>query len=324
MVDIAVAIPAFSGVGEETENVAVKNLDILEGVRTAGLSEGHLCLLMQAKGPWPPIVLWSDKRLVIDGAHRVEAARRLGRPTLPAVLFNGTRDEAFMEAVHLNIDHGLPLSLEDRRRAASLILTSHADWSNERIAEVCGVSSRVISRLRRKTDDPLAGRIDHPTERRTGRDGRNRPVEPQRVRERIMSALESDPSASLRTIAMVTGASPETVRTVKSRLSKGEHSVGPRQEQERRLSTSPERVLRRSGPQRANSDSFWLSDTALLASGKGVEFGQWFDATKLDISWRQYVSEVPISRIYLVADEARRRASAWIAFATAREARTRE
>lgn len=322
MVDIAVAMAALPSVGDEMESVAVADLEVLEGVRSGGLSEEHLRLLMQAEGPWPPIVLWSDKRLIIDGAHRVEAARRLGRPTLTAVFFNGTRDEAFMEAVHMNVDHGLPLSLEDRRRAAALILKCHADWSNERVAEVCGVSSRIISRLRRQADDAPTERTDDQIERRTGRDGRNRPVAPERVRERIIGALESDPSASLRRIALVAGASPETVRTVRSRWNRGEHSVGS--DHEERIKTSPECVAPRPGPPSANADPFWLSDTALRSNGKCVEFGEWFDATKLDVSWHQYVSDVPISRIYLVADEARRRASEWIAFATALEARTRQ
>jgi len=56
-----------------------------------------------------------------------------------------------------------------------------------------------------------------PLARRTGRDGRARPVDVAELRARITRAIEEQPTAPLREIARQVGASAETVRSVKAR-----------------------------------------------------------------------------------------------------------
>ena len=56
-----------------------------------------MALLMETVDQWPPILVWGDEQQVIDGAHRVEAARRAGYSRVMAVRFVGSRDEAFIE-----------------------------------------------------------------------------------------------------------------------------------------------------------------------------------------------------------------------------------
>src|SRR5229473_5788131 len=113
------------GEGLSRQDMPLGSLRVGTGVRSGGLDEAHVALLMEADGQWPPIVIWGDDCRVLDGAHRVEAARRLGREWVSTIRFIGTVDEAFVEAVHLNIGHGLPLSLEDRRKAALQVLARH-------------------------------------------------------------------------------------------------------------------------------------------------------------------------------------------------------
>jgi hypothetical protein len=65
----------------------------------------------------------------------------------------------------------------------------------------------------------------------------------------------------------------------------------------------------------------WQDDRA-LASLDCAGFMAWFKQTSVDDAdcWR-HVGDVPLSRVYIVADEARRRANSWSTFAAALEDR---
>jgi hypothetical protein len=278
-------------------------------VRADGLNEAQVTLLMELEGHWPAIVVWGPDNMVVDGAHRMAAARRLGLTRISAIRFSGTAEEAYLEAVRRNIDHGLPLSLEDRRRAVRRVITRHPDWSDRRIASHCGLSGKAVARLRREqrplerprdTAAPIVG-----MERRIGKDGKARPVQPEALRERISEAIVANPEASLRTIALETGASPETVRTVRARLNAVEGTAKEREE----VVVQPIQI--------------WEPDRALLSCGDAGEFARWFKDTAVGDEWRAHVAVVPVGRIYEVADEAHKRADAWALFAGQLEGRLR-
>ena len=82
----------------------------------------HVATLAELDGAWPPIVVRREDRSVVDGQHRVAAARRLGMATLQVSWFDGSAEDAFVEFVRCNVGHGLPLGLAERRSAASRIL----------------------------------------------------------------------------------------------------------------------------------------------------------------------------------------------------------
>ena len=96
---------------------------------------------------WPPIVVTED-HVLVDGHHRVAAAEQLGLDRIAAVVFKGSRADAYIEAVRSNISHGMPLTLSERRRAGVQILAVHPTWSDRRIAGCCGLSAKTIKRLR--------------------------------------------------------------------------------------------------------------------------------------------------------------------------------
>jgi hypothetical protein len=50
---------------------------------------------------------------------------------------------------------------------------------------------------------------------------------------------------------------------------------------------------------------------------------EWLDVTAVDDGWFEHVGDLPLSRLYELADEARRRSIWWGRFADALEARTR-
>ncbi len=319
---VAFDTPVSFGMGGQVEDLFVPELRVGEGIRSGGLDERHVELLMECVDAWPPIVVWGEDLVVVDGCHRVEAARRLGRQRVAAFRFLGSPEEAFIEAIRRNVSHGLPLSVADRRRAARRVLVRNPDWSDRRIASLCGLSDKTVGRIRR------VGSVGTSVDRRVGRDGKIRPIQPGEVRDRIRRALEENPAGSLRAIAAVAGASPETVRSVRARLQMNDS--GPpeadrpaafrKSSQATTMSvlsvfTQPED---RSAEKRSERE--WLADQALSDCG---DFTEWFSSTNINEDWHNFLWTIPLGRVYEIVDEARRRAAVWTSFASLLEARTR-
>lgn len=319
---VAFETPVSFGVGGQDE-LFISELRVGEGIRSGGLDERHVDLLMECVDTWPPIVVWGDDLVVVDGCHRVEAARRLGRQTIVGIRFLGSPEEAYIEAIRRNVSHGLPLSVADRRRAARRVLMRNPDWSDRRIASLCGLSDKTVGRVRR------VGSLDIVSvDRRVGRDGKIRPVQPGEVRDRVRRALEENPAGSLRAIAAVAGASPETVRSVRARLQMNDPDLHeadrpPVVNKPLRETTMSELAVLaqpENGKAPKLSQKEWTSDQALNACG---EFTEWFSSTNVGGDWHNFLWTIPLGRVYEVVDEARRRAAAWTSFASQLEARIR-
>src|SRR5438477_11495760 len=137
-----------SASGLDEVDLALSDLRPAPSRRANGLDPTHVALLADMPDRWPPIVVRRADSTVIDGQHRVSAARSLGLTHVRAVLFDGSSDDAYVEFVRCNVGHGLPLSLEERRAAVRHILCTHADRSDRGIAAVCGVSPKTVARLR--------------------------------------------------------------------------------------------------------------------------------------------------------------------------------
>ncbi len=303
----------------EVLEIPLVELRASPSLRAGGLDAAHVATLAELAPNWPPIVVHRADRTVVDGQHRIAAATRLGLACLPAVLFDGTADDAYVEFVRCNVGHGLPLSLDERRGAVQRILRTHPDRSDRSIAELCGVSPKTVARVR---DEHASAprRRSAPVLRRVGRDGRVRPVDAAAVRTRIAQELAQRPEASLRAIAQTVGASPETVRSVKNKLRAGETVAAPRTTAD----PTPEATVLGLLSRRRRHPRPWQDDRALTSGDGGPEFVEWFDATSVDrVDTWEHVGVVPLSRVYEVADEARRRAAFWIGFAEALEGQVR-
>jgi ParB-like chromosome segregation protein Spo0J len=271
-----------------------------------------VALLAEVPESWPPIVVSRRDGSVIDGQHRVAAARQLGIERLCAVFFDGSPDDAYVEFVRCNVTHGLTLTLDERRAAARRILLTHSDLSDRGVASVCGLSPKTVARLRRETDrGTRAGGTEASAERRVGRDGRQRPVDASAARVRIAKELERQPDASLRTIASAVGVSPETVRTVREKL-----RAGPERPTDLVRLGEPEDVVSAILARKRHPGAPLDRDRAFTDRDDGREFVDWFEATCVDDAdlW-QHGQAVPRSRVYEIADEARRRAAVWTRFA---------
>jgi len=189
----------------------------------------HVRTLAECDTELPPILVHRQTLRVIDGAHRVEAARARGCRTITVQWFDGDERDAFLHAVKLNVTHGLPLTRNDRKRAAARILNSHPELSDRAIALATGLGAKSIAALRRET-------IPRTADVRTGRDGRVRPVSTAPGRAAAAQVIRDNPNASLREIARRTGISVGTARDVRLRLADGRDPVP---ERDRPTTTTP-------------------------------------------------------------------------------------
>src|SRR5262249_4156973 len=134
--------------------------------------------------------------------------------------------------------------------------------------------------------------------KRVGRDGRVRPSVPAAQRSRIEALDRKRPDSSLREVAAATGSSPETGPTgrqsrsasAEATTTDGCPSLTPVTEDAR-----PE------GPELDHRDQ------AFDSLPSGILFVDWFAANGVDEAWREWLHTIPLSRIYEIADECRKR-----------------
>ena len=87
---------------------------------------------------------------LVDGFHRVAAAKEAGRETIPAEVRWGTFRDALLFAAGANIGHGLRRTNADKRRAVEMLLgdAECAGWSDSEIARHCRVNHHLVAEMR--------------------------------------------------------------------------------------------------------------------------------------------------------------------------------
>ncbi|WP_242882341.1 ParB N-terminal domain-containing protein [Actinomadura litoris] len=203
-----------------TQDVPIAELSPSHSPRMRRENAAHIRVLAETESELEPILVHRRTMHVIDGVHRLRAAARRGRTTMKARMFEGSEEDAFILSVRLNVGHGLPLTLAERRSAAIRIMTSHPYWSDRAVAEWAGISSKTVGKLRRHA----SGEIPQ-LDARIGRDGRLRPVSSAEGRRTIANRLSEDSGMSLRELAATAGVSVSTARDVRERLKRGESPV---------------------------------------------------------------------------------------------------
>jgi ParB-like chromosome segregation protein Spo0J len=272
----------------------------------------HCAALAEAEGDLPPIIVDRRTMKLIDGAHRLIAARRRGNTWIGVRFFDGCPEDAFLLAVKSNTTHGMPLTLQERRNSAARILQTHAHWSDRAIAAICGLSAGAIATLRCATVESLQ------LDARIGRDGRRRPRDTTSARRDAARMLQQDPEVSLREVARATGISPGTVRDVRKRLMSGR----PPEVSKIRSSPVPEPPFTTGAAKDPMQEL--LHDSALLATAEGRALLNWLEDRAITTKdWANFVNAVPKSRVYVVAEAARLCAQAWTSFAESLDGRFR-
>ncbi|MFF0087092.1 ParB/RepB/Spo0J family partition protein [Streptomyces canus] len=205
--------PGESSTPECSSLVPISSLSLGYSPRLAGISHDHARRLAEVDTSLPPILVHRPTKRVIDGMHRVQAANLRGDDAITVVYFDGGDVEAFVEAVRANIAHGLPLSSDDRRRAAEELLTARPNWSDRAIAEVTGLSAPTVAGLRARSTANCSQ-----LNKRIGRDGRERPVDGSEGRRRALQIISEQPNASLRKIAREANISVGTAHKIRTEI----------------------------------------------------------------------------------------------------------
>jgi ParB-like chromosome segregation protein Spo0J len=191
-------------------------------LRQAGSDATHIRLLADAAGSvqLPPILVQRSGWRIIDGMHRVAAAKLRNEQVIRALVLDCTDSEALVLAIKSNVLHGLPLSKADRISGAKRVLAEHRDLSDRAVAEIAGLSAKTIASLRNRStaDSQFQGK-------RLGRDGRRRPLSAADGRRRAAEYIGSHPEAPLREVAREADVSLGTVHDVRARIRRGSDPV---------------------------------------------------------------------------------------------------
>jgi hypothetical protein len=298
--------------GDQVVEVALSALGPADSPRTSGEDKAHVRALAETDAELPPILVHRSSMRVIDGAHRIAAARLRGANTIRARFFDGDEAAAFLLAVKSNVLQGLPLTLAERKLAAQRIVRSHPQWSDRAIAAVAGLDHKTVGSIRRC----LIGEIPQSV-KRIGRDGRARPVDNSEGRTKAGQLIAEFPHASIRQIAQTVGMSTATVQDVRKRVLGGADPVPartvpsgqPRREQVTELPRQS------GGRDRAAVIKALRTDPSLRFTDSGRALLRWLDACATPADWDALVNALPPHAASLVAEVAQGFATQWQQFA---------
>ncbi|WP_344656469.1 ParB/RepB/Spo0J family partition protein [Catenulispora subtropica] len=199
--------------------LSIQDLRAADSPRLRGLDTEHVRTLAEVIGLLPPIAVHRSTLMVVDGMHRLAAARLRGRSDIDAVLVDCAVDEVFRLSIEANIANGKPLSLADRRAAAARLMRTHPELSDRSIARSVGMAPATVASIRAAVEGPGTGAA------RVGADGRIRPRLAAEGRLTASTIIAERPNASLRTIAREAGISVSTALDVRKRVLAGAEPV---------------------------------------------------------------------------------------------------
>ncbi|MBE1464095.1 ParB N-terminal domain-containing protein [Kibdelosporangium phytohabitans] len=281
--------------------VPIEALQPGDSPRRDGEDTAHARALADSAASLPPILVHRPTMRVIDGMHRVHAARLAGLREIEAQFFDGSAEDAFVLAVKTNVAHGLPLSLTDRKAAATRIARSHPQWSDRAIARVAGLSPKTVGAVRRCSAEEVLQ-----SHSRIGRDGRVRPVDATTGRRVASEIIARHPGMSLREIGRTAGISPGTARDVRERMRRGEDPLPPRQR------TAQDSA----GPADHTVLGALVRDPVLRSTEDGRVLLRWLTGRLADpAGWVDRVGTVPEHCRELIARVAWQHARTWREFA---------
>jgi ParB-like chromosome segregation protein Spo0J len=277
--------------------------------RLSGEDPDHVRVLAESFADLPPITVHRETMRVIDGVHRLRAARLRNQRQIRVHYFTGTEEEAFVLAVRANTSHGLPLTSADRRAAARRIIAARPEWSDRRVGAVAGLSGPAVAALRKRV---LPASADAGT--RVGRDGRARPLNSCERRLVASQLIKDRPHASVREIARTAGIAPSTALDVRNRVRQGVDPVPHQTSRKGRDVPSAEvaggtvmAILRR--------------DPSLRFTDGGRVLLRWLEAHTVGAEeWPSHADRVPEHCAKLVAVIARNAGRRWLEFADQLEA----
>jgi len=151
----------------------------------------------KAGDTFPPLVAYGTKKkaIVSEGFHRAEVYRLEEVAEVDVELREGGKEEAKLNALGSNKNHGLRRSNADKRRAVETALSMRPKWSDRKIADHCGVHHQMVADARSQLDDSSSSQ----PQQREGKDGKVRTV-PAKPKEPELSSDDSSDTADGPTI----------------------------------------------------------------------------------------------------------------------------
>jgi uncharacterized ParB-like nuclease family protein len=248
-------------------------------LRGTGTDPAHVRLLADAAtlSELPPILVQKGNYRVVDGMHRIEAARLRGKKSIRARFIDCTDEDAFILAVKANTLHGLPLSRSDRIFGAKRILIWHPDWSDRAVGAATGLSAKAIAGLRRRSADEV-----QQFSKRVGRDGKRHPLVAADGRRRAAEYMTAHPDAPLRQVVHEVDVSLGTVQDVRARMRRG-------------MDPTAVGIRHNSGnPSWTEISSKLMSDPSLRYTESGRKFFRWMAMYAMHASeWKEFMDAIP-------------------------------
>ncbi|CAL9677285.1 Transcriptional regulator NovG [Streptomyces sp. enrichment culture] len=308
--------PHLGGLLSEITQVPISRITVVGSLRTVGEDPRHINALAEVCSELPPIVIHRKTMTVIDGVHRLRAVENSGATHISAVLFNGDEREAFVLAVKLNSNHGLPLSLADRKAAARHMLADFPEWSNRRLAGVVGLSDKTIAALRRRS----GAELPHPTAVRLGRDGVAYPLAAGEGRSRALTYLAAHPDASAQEVARAAHISLTTAKDARKRaraVQEGPQAAEPDAGPVPEAAAGRPAIVKRPRPHPVCADPSRAvrrlrADPSLRFTEVGRKLLRTLDpSAPQPHDWAAMANSLPIHCAPLIAELARHHAESW-------------
>lgn len=145
----------------------------------------------------PAVVVFHDGAdyWLADGFHRYHAHKAAEKASILADVQSGTQRDAVFYSLGANRTHGLRRTNADKRKSVAAMVadTEWSQWSDRKIADVCGVSVPFVGALRRpevaekQQANRAASAAKHAPERN--------PITPEKTPKRQLHKPEAAPTA---------------------------------------------------------------------------------------------------------------------------------
>jgi hypothetical protein len=253
------------------------------------LDKANLARLAEVDpGLLPPILVDAESMEVVDGTHRLTLAVERGQESIAAIMFHGSRLQALVQAIARNTVHGKPLTKNECRRAAERLLRLDPEIADREVSRLCSISPTTVGEIRRRVT-VQSGQSTF----RVGHDGRRRAYHPPH-----QNGSRTSPGKNRE--------HPETTTT----KTKSDEAASPRGTGNRAV---PAKRSKGAGLS-TDTGRWWVSDQALTA--RCPELAAWFERSDITLDdFVNWTEDIPISRVFEVADEATRRANTLIEIA---------
>ena len=291
--------------------VTIESLRPADSPRVRGQDAGHAHALRESLPDLPAILVNRRTMRVIDGMHRLSAARLAGAGTIRAEFIDADERTAFLLAVRANTRRGLPLSLADREAAAERILSWYPYWSDRSIAAIAGLAATTVGAIRGRSA-VATGQLNA----RIGRDGRVRPVSALDGRRRASEIIAARPGTPLREVARQAGISLGTAHNVRERMRRGPDS---QRHGARRAGGCGRRA--EPLPWQAARERL-VKDPTLRYAEAGRVLVRWLDARATGVGdWRDVIDAIPSHWVETIINVAQSCGNEWHELAAALEQR---